>query len=112
MKIRLPIIALALGLMAFGLLFVPELIVRYEPQTAKLTYSLTKDVTQGLGITFFILFLWTSGTLFHEHRRLSIGLLLAALVPISIATVLSISDIYRAVHSPRVDQQGMIRDNF
>ena len=112
MKIGRPAIAVLLGLAALALLFAPPLIFRHQPEIESLRYSLSADVTQGLGATLLIMYLWTSGTLFVERKRLSVALLLVILIPLSFATVLGIFDNYQTAHAPRDPNHQIIDDHF
>ena len=113
MKLHRILIPVAFGLTAIGLLFGPRWIEPLEPNDARLlTYSLSSDISQALALVCLILYFWTSGTLFAEHRRASIAILLAALVPISVAFGFGIFTNYQAVHQPPDSDHQMIRDHF
>ena len=112
MKAGRPVIVLALGLTTMALLFLPSVAVPDSPEIDGPEYRLFIQATQGLGVTLLFLYVWASGTLFPERKRLAVASLLIVLVPFVVAATLSISDNYRAGLALRDAGHQRVEDSF
>jgi small-conductance mechanosensitive channel len=112
MKSHRILITVACGLLALALIVGVPFQEQLGSDASKLRYNLLRELLQAAAILLLLVYLWLSGTLLATHKRLSIAMLLAALIPIAIMAGVGISENYQAVHAASVRNSDLRGDSF